>query len=155
MTAFRPLRKKPTTIHDLLANPKIDLVYVAVAHYLREKLYCDLLAAGSDLFAEKPFGIELAAARRLLVAGNSSSRLLYSSELPFSPMASALDVASNGITPHRLPGGSLVRAISMGNETTVHIPTPQVRARPTLETVAPVHAQPVDQPRYSRLCFKL
>ena len=49
----------------LLARDDVDAVYVAVPHHLHETLYCDVLAAGKDLLAEKPFGIDLAAARRL------------------------------------------------------------------------------------------
>ena len=47
---------------ELLASDQVDVVYVAVPHNLHEKLYCDVLAAGKDLLAEKPFGIDLAAA---------------------------------------------------------------------------------------------
>ena len=44
--------------HELLANPEIDVVYVAVPHNLHETIYKDVLAAGKDLLAEKPFGID-------------------------------------------------------------------------------------------------
>src|SRR6186997_1939569 len=46
--------------HELLASPDIDVLYVAVPHHLHEKIYLDVLSAGKDLFAEKPFGIDLA-----------------------------------------------------------------------------------------------
>lgn len=51
--------------HELLANPAVDVVYVAVPHNLHEKIYLDVLNAGKDLFAEKPFGIDLPSARRI------------------------------------------------------------------------------------------
>ena len=38
----------------LLARDDVDAVYVAVPHHLHEALYCDVLAAGKDLLAEKP-----------------------------------------------------------------------------------------------------
>ena len=71
---------------ELLANPAVDVVYVAVPHNLHEKIYTDVLAAGKDLFAEKPFGIDLASARRIQEAGVRSGRFVRcSSEFPFLP----------------------------------------------------------------------
>jgi predicted dehydrogenase len=75
-----------TDYRALLANPEVEVVYVAVPHNLHEKLYCDVLAAGKDLFAEKPFGIDLASARRILDAVKKSGRFVRcSSEMPFFP----------------------------------------------------------------------
>src|SRR5580704_4169029 len=48
---------------ELLASRDVDVVYVAVPHHLHEEIYLEVLRAGKDLFAEKPFGIELRAAR--------------------------------------------------------------------------------------------
>lgn len=78
-----------TTDHKvLLADPKVDLVYVAVPHHLHERIYLDVLASGKDLFAEKPFGIDLASARRILAAVRDSGRFVRcSSEMPFFPGA--------------------------------------------------------------------
>ena len=74
--------------HELLANPAVDVVYVAVPHNLHEKIYCDVLAAGKDLFAEKPFGIDLASARRIAAAVQAAGRFVRcSSEFPFLPGA--------------------------------------------------------------------
>ena len=44
---------------ELLENKEVDIVYVAVPHYLHEELYIDVLRSGKDLLAEKPFGIDL------------------------------------------------------------------------------------------------
>jgi len=90
--------QRTTDYRELLANPAIDVVYVAVPHHLHEQLYCDVLAAGKDLFAEKPFGIDLASARRILAAVESSGRFVRcSSEMPFFPGAQrALEVARSG-----------------------------------------------------------
>ncbi len=87
-----------TDYRELLASPEIDVVYVAVPHDLHEKIYLDVLAAGKDLFAEKPFGIDLAAARRILDAVKSSGHFVRcSSEMPFFPGGQrALDVARSG-----------------------------------------------------------
>jgi predicted dehydrogenase len=74
--------------HELLANPAVDVVYVAVPHHLHETIYCDVLAAGKDLFAEKPFGIDLASAKRIAQAVEASGRFVRcSSEFPFLPGA--------------------------------------------------------------------
>lgn len=71
---------------QLLASPEVDVVYVAVPHHLHERIYLDVLAAGKDLLAEKPFGIDLKAARNILHAVKKSGRFVRcSSELPFLP----------------------------------------------------------------------
>ena len=44
------------------------------------------IAAGKDLFAEKPFGIDLAAAEKITAASESSGRFVRcSSEFPYFP----------------------------------------------------------------------
>jgi predicted dehydrogenase len=71
---------------ELLACPDVDVVYVAVPHNLHESIYLDVLRAGKDLLAEKPFGIDLAAARRIRTAVQESGRFVRcSSEFPFLP----------------------------------------------------------------------
>ncbi len=71
---------------ELLRHPDVDVVYVAVPHNLHEALYLDVLAAGKDLLAEKPFGIDLGAARRIRDASSASGRFVRcSSEFPFLP----------------------------------------------------------------------
>ena len=73
---------------ELLASPEVDVVYAAVPHHLHEAMYLDVLAAGKDLLAEKPFGIDLAAARRIREAVEKSGRFVRcSSEFPFLPGA--------------------------------------------------------------------
>ena len=84
--------------HELLQNPEIEVVYVAVPHHLHEAIYLDVLAAGKDLLAEKPFGIDLPAARRIVDAAKASGRFVRcSSEMPFFPGAlRAFDLARSG-----------------------------------------------------------
>jgi predicted dehydrogenase len=84
--------------HELLANPAVDVVYVAVPHNLHEKIYLDVLNAGKDLFAEKPFGIDLPSARRIRDAAKQSGRFVRcSSEFPFFPGAQrVMQVATSG-----------------------------------------------------------
>jgi predicted dehydrogenase len=85
-------RQVPGVVHfdtdhrTLLARPEIDVVYVAVPHHLHEALYLDVLRAGKDLLAEKPFGIDLAAARRIRDEAARLGRFVrVSSEFPFLP----------------------------------------------------------------------
>lgn len=71
---------------ELLASPEVDVVYVAVPHHLHEQIYLDVLRAGKDLLAEKPFGLDLAAARRIAAEAKSLNRFVrVSSEFPFLP----------------------------------------------------------------------
>ncbi len=83
--------------HELLANPAVEVVYVAVPHNLHEKIYSDVLAAGKDLLAEKPFGIDLTSARRIADAAVASGRFVRcSSEFPFMPGAQRVMQAAAG-----------------------------------------------------------
>jgi predicted dehydrogenase len=64
------------------------VVYVAVPHHLHEELYLDVLRAGKDLLAEKPFGIDGDAARRIRDEAARLGRFVRcSSEFPFLPGA--------------------------------------------------------------------
>lgn len=88
-----------TTDHrELLASPEVDVVYVAVPHHLHESVYLDVLRAGKDLLAEKPFGIDLAAARRIRDEAARLGRFVrVSSEFPFLPGAQrAFQLARDG-----------------------------------------------------------
>jgi len=70
----------------LLASGEVDVVYVAVPHHLHEALYLDVLRAGKDLLAEKPFGVDLAAARHIRDEAARLGRFVrVSSEFPFLP----------------------------------------------------------------------
>jgi predicted dehydrogenase len=82
----------------LLARTDIDVVYIAVPHDRHEALYLDALRAGKDLFAEKPFGIDLAAARRIRDEASRLGRFVrVSSEFPFLPGAQrAYGMAKSG-----------------------------------------------------------
>jgi len=87
-----------TDYHALIASPDIDVVYVAVPHHLHEAVYIDVLRAGKDLLAEKPFGIDLAAARRIRDEAVRLGRFVrVSSEFPFLPGAQrAFKLAKDG-----------------------------------------------------------
>lgn len=75
---------------EMLAQANLDVVYVAVPHQLHEEIYVDVLEAGCDLFAEKPFGIDLEAAQTIQQAAERCGRFVRcSSEFPFMPGAQA------------------------------------------------------------------
>lgn len=82
------VRQRTQDYAELLANPAIDVVYVAVPHDLHETIYLDVLRAGKDLFAEKPFGIELRVAEAIRDEAEKLGRFVRcSSEFPFLPGA--------------------------------------------------------------------
>ena len=82
------LRLSTADHRELLASTEVDAVYVAVPHQLHEKIYLDVLEAGKDLLAEKPFGIDLAAARNIATRAKELGRFVRcSSEFPFLPGA--------------------------------------------------------------------
>ena len=71
---------------ELLANPDVDAVYVALPHNLHQEFYLKVLRAGKDLLAEKPFGIDLQAAQIIRDEAEKLNRFVRcSSELPFLP----------------------------------------------------------------------
>ena len=88
-----------TDHHELLADPRVDVVYIAVRHDLHERLYVDTIRAGKALLAEKPFGIDRAAADAVVaaIAENPVSFVRVSSEMPFFPGAQwAVDYVRSG-----------------------------------------------------------
>ena len=86
-------RRVPTVRHitgdlDEFLKLELDVAYVAVPHNLHEEIYLRVLEAGMDLFAEKPFGIDLRAALMLQAAAAGEERFVrVSSEMPFFPGA--------------------------------------------------------------------
>ncbi len=71
---------------ELLADASVDVVYVAVPHHLHREIYLAVLDAGKDLLAEKPFGIDLSAARAIVEKTDATGRFVrVSSEFPFFP----------------------------------------------------------------------
>ena len=73
----------------LLEDDELDVLYLAVPHHLHEELYLDVIAAGKDFMGEKPFGIDLQAARRITQALNDKPDVFArcSSEMPYFPGA--------------------------------------------------------------------
>ena len=82
----------------LLADPAVDVVYVALPHHLHEQVMCDVVAAGKDMLGEKPFGIDLPAAERIATAVRDAGVFVrVSSEMPYFPGAQfAIDYVRSG-----------------------------------------------------------
>jgi predicted dehydrogenase len=88
-----------TDYQDLLTDDSVDVIYVAVRHDLHEQIYLDVIRAGKDMLAEKPFGIDGAAAQSILAAldEHPESFVRCSSEMPFFPGAQwAIDYVRSG-----------------------------------------------------------
>jgi predicted dehydrogenase len=93
------VRRTTTDHRELLDDGDVDVLYIAVPHHLHEDIYLDAIAAGRDFLAEKPFGIDLAAARRIGAALEAAPDVFVrcSSEMPFYPGAQlALDALRSG-----------------------------------------------------------
>ncbi|HSI76534.1 MAG TPA: Gfo/Idh/MocA family oxidoreductase [Lunatimonas sp.] len=75
-----------TDYKKLLGAPDLDVIYVALPHHLHQQYYLDVIASGKDLFAEKPFGIDLEAANAIKAKIEQSNCFVRcSSEMPFLP----------------------------------------------------------------------
>ena len=72
---------------QLLANPEVEAVYIAVPHNLHEELYCAAIVAGKHLLGEKPFGIDKKAndAITACIAEHPKVFVRCSSEFVFYP----------------------------------------------------------------------
>src|SRR3954453_246638 len=53
---------------DLLANPAVDAVYIAVPHHLHAPLHLQAVAAGKPILVEKPIATTLADAEAMIAA---------------------------------------------------------------------------------------
>jgi predicted dehydrogenase len=84
--------------HALVDDESIDVLYIAVPHNLHEEIYVAAAQAGKDFLGEKPFGIDAAAAERIVAAIQLSDAFVrVSSEFPFYPGAlRAYEYAASG-----------------------------------------------------------
>jgi predicted dehydrogenase len=83
---------KVVDYRELLTLSDVDVVYVAVRHNLHERIYIDTVESGKDLLGEKPFGVDLEAAKRIIVTVEAHPEVFVrcSSEFPFYPGAQAV-----------------------------------------------------------------
>lgn len=98
---FRQVGSVTTLTDDwrrLVADPEVDVLYIAVPHDQHQELYVEAAKAGKDFLAEKPFGIDREAAEAIMAAlARSDSFVRVSSELPYFPGAQAcFRLASSG-----------------------------------------------------------
>jgi predicted dehydrogenase len=86
---FPSIRQYTADYHELLANPEVEAVYVAVPHHLHQEMYCAAIQAGKHLLGEKPFGIDLPANQAILQCLRAHPRVLArcSSHWAFYPGA--------------------------------------------------------------------
>jgi predicted dehydrogenase len=86
------LRQTTLDYRELLRNPDVDAVYVAVPHHLHREIYCAAVEAGKHLLGEKPFGIDAAANDAILATVRRQPEVFVrcSSEFPFFPGAQRL-----------------------------------------------------------------
>jgi predicted dehydrogenase len=79
---------KTTDYRHLLDDDTLDALYLAVPHHLHEELYVAAAQAGKDFLGEKPFGIDVDAAERIVQAIDDAGVFVRcSSEMPFFPGA--------------------------------------------------------------------
>lgn len=84
---FATIRQATTDHRELLANPAVEAVYIAVPHNLHADFYCAAIEAGKHLMGEKPFGIDLEANDRIMACIGRHPEVFVrcSSESPFFP----------------------------------------------------------------------
>jgi len=58
---FTSIAQVTNDYKQLLTNPDVQAVYIAVPHNLHQQFYCEAVKAGKHLMGEKPFGIDKAA----------------------------------------------------------------------------------------------
>jgi len=83
------IRQITADYRELLSNPDVEAVYVAVPHHLHAEIYCAAIAAGKHLMGEKPFGVDRAANQAILHAleAHPACFARCSSQFPFFPAA--------------------------------------------------------------------
>ena len=59
-------------VEDLLANPEVDAVYIAVPHHLHAPLTIQAAEAGKHILVEKPIAITLADAEAMIAAARAN-----------------------------------------------------------------------------------
>ena len=84
---------------NVLENPNVDAVYVAVPHHLHEEICRAAIEAGKHLMAEKPIGIDLAANRAIMTCAAKHPDVFFrcASQWVFYPAAQRLgEIADRG-----------------------------------------------------------
>lgn len=84
---FSSVQQVTKDYHEVLANPEVDAVYIAVPHNLHAEFYCAAIEAGKHLMGEKPFGIDQEANTKIskYIKAHPDVFVRCSSESPFFP----------------------------------------------------------------------
>lgn len=96
---FPSVRRFSHEYREVLSNPAVEAVYVAVPHHLHQEICCAAIQAGKHLMAEKPFGIDLAANRAITdcVARHPTVFVRCASQFVFYPPAQRIgDLLDHG-----------------------------------------------------------
>jgi len=65
-----------TSVEELLADPNVDAVYIAIPHYLHAPLTIQALQAGKHVLVEKPIATTLADADAMIAAARATGKTL-------------------------------------------------------------------------------
>jgi len=86
---FPSIRQTTLDYREMLTNPEVDAVYVAVPHHLHREIYCAVIQSGKHLMGEKPFGMDLEANQAISDCLRQHPRVFArcSSQLHFFPGA--------------------------------------------------------------------
>lgn len=84
---FPTIKQVTSDYREILANPAVDVVYIALPHHLHQETYVAAIVAGKHLMGEKPFGIDLPANLAILEAIRSHPNVFVRcvSQFPFFP----------------------------------------------------------------------
>ena len=84
---FKTITQVTDDYNELLSNPDVEAVYIAVPHHLHEEFYSATIKAGKHLMGEKPFGIDKEANNTIMqiIKENPETFVRCSSQFPFTP----------------------------------------------------------------------
>ena len=83
---FKTITQVTDDYKELLSNPEVEAVYIAVPHNLHEEIYTATIKAGKHLMGEKPFGIDKEANNEIMqiIKENPETFVRCSSQFPFT-----------------------------------------------------------------------
>jgi predicted dehydrogenase len=84
---FPTIHRTTSSYAELLADPEVEAVYIAVPHHLHAELYTAAIRAGKHMLGEKPFGIDQPANDAIMACIRQHPDVFVrcSSESPFFP----------------------------------------------------------------------
>lgn len=98
---FGSIEQATQDYRQLLANPRVEVVYMAVPHHLHQEVCCATLEAGKHLMAEKPVGMDQPAFEAIAACAAQHPQLFVrcASQWMFYPPAQQIAglIARNGV----------------------------------------------------------